>query len=107
MILLNHRYGWEFLEEGYLYHIVRKDNRHNFSVYFYYMYLTSLDSSQDLFSKLIGFLAFIPQILILVAFTHKFYKDIAMCMFLQTITFVAFNKVCTVQVMVEKSKMLF
>jgi phosphatidylinositol glycan class M len=31
-------YGYEFLYEGYLYHFVRKDNRHNYSVYFYTIY---------------------------------------------------------------------
>ena len=33
-----HRYGYEFLYEAYLYHFVRKDNRHNLSIYFYMIY---------------------------------------------------------------------
>jgi GPI mannosyltransferase 1 subunit M len=31
-------YGYEYLYEAYLYHFVRKDHRHNNSVYFYLIY---------------------------------------------------------------------
>ena len=31
-------YGYDFIYEAYLYHFIRKDNRHNYSVYFYMIY---------------------------------------------------------------------
>ncbi len=65
-------------------------------MYFYYLYLTSV-GQRTIFEQLIGVMAFIPQVILLVCYTVKYYKDIPFCIFLQTLTFVAFNKVCTVQ----------
>lgn len=51
-------YGFEFVYETYLYHLVRKDNRHNFSVYFYHLYLRFELPSAGATSLL----AFVPQV---------------------------------------------
>ena len=95
-LLLCFRYGFDFLEHSYLYHVTRKDVKHNFSVYFYMLYLT-MDTH---FSWIISLLAFLPQLLVVVVFGVKYYKDITFCCFVQTFAFVTFNKVCTSQVMV-------
>lgn len=85
-------YGYQFAYEGYFYHLIRKDNRHNFSVYFYYIYLhfTGLSLLQSV-------LTFVPQVILLVAAGVRYYKDLPFCCFVQTFIFVMFNKVCTAQ----------
>jgi len=89
-------YGMEFLNETYFYHLIRKDHRHNFSIYFYQMYL-STSVSESLFSKILGLLTFIPQMLLIVLIGIYYYKDIIFCCFLQTYIFIAYQKVCTSQ----------
>ena len=88
------RYGFDFLEHTYLYHVTRRDVKHNFSVYFYMMYLVE-NSPQ---AWLLGLLAFVPQLVMVVSLGIRFYEDISFCCFVQTFAFVAFNKVCTSQV---------
>ncbi|OMJ95430.1 hypothetical protein SteCoe_1195 [Stentor coeruleus] len=84
-------YGFEFLYETYLYHFVRKDNRHNFSVYFYPLYLT-----YTTYAKWVGLMAFIPQwgLIIYMSFSRL---PLYITMLSSTFVFVIFNKVCTAQ----------
>ncbi|KAF9972240.1 hypothetical protein BGZ65_009932 [Modicella reniformis] len=91
--LMYYIYGYEFLFETYLYHITRKDHRHNFSFWFYNIYLTFTSPT----GTLVGVLTFVPQLALVFAIGCCFGKDIFFCAFLQTFAFVAWNKVCTAQ----------
>lgn len=86
-------YGKTFLEESLFYHLSRTDHRHNFSIYFYSIYL-GVDNPPSLFFRL---LAFFPQLLIQLFLANKFAKDLPFCLFVQTLAFVTFNKVITAQ----------
>lgn len=88
-----HWYGWEFLHQTYLYHVTRKDIHHNFSVYFYMLYLTA-DSG---YITAIGLITFIPQMLLLLVFSVRYHQNLPLCWFLNTFAFVTYNKVCTSQ----------
>ncbi|KAI7869048.1 PIG-M-domain-containing protein [Spinellus fusiger] len=87
-------YGDEFLQHTYLYHITRKDHRHNFSVWFYQMYL-AFDA--PIAGKLLGVATFVPQMALVATVGVAFGKDLFFACFLQTFVFVTFNKVCTSQ----------
>lgn len=87
-------YGQKYLEESFLYHLHRKDHRHNFSPYFLPFYLESV-SPLPPFASL---LAFLPQVLLLVLIGIKLGRtQLPFACFLQTFVFVTFNKVCTSQ----------
>ncbi|KAK4562098.1 hypothetical protein RGQ29_004817 [Quercus rubra] len=86
-------YGWDFLHEALLYHLTRTDPRHNFSIYFYHIYL-QLENEILVVEKLISFL---PQFVVQFILVLSFAQDLPFCWFLQTVAFVAFNKVITAQ----------
>jgi GPI mannosyltransferase 1 subunit M len=82
-------YGWDFLNEALLYHLIRTDPRHNFSIYFYHIYL----HHQQGFSSIQRLASFLPQVIVQLSLVLRFSRDLLFCMFLQTVAFVAFNKV--------------
>lgn len=86
-------YGWDFLNEALLYHLTRTDPRHNFSIYFYHLYL-HYEHEFTVMEKLISFL---PQIVVQLVLVFHFSLDLPFCFFVQTLAFVAFNKVMTAQ----------
>jgi hypothetical protein len=68
MLVCYRIWGRAFVNEFLLYHISRTDTRHNFSPYFYPLYLASTNA--DL-SRLIGSLAFLPQATAIVVFAFR------------------------------------
>lgn len=84
-------YRWEFLHEALLYHLTRTDPRHNFSIYFYHIYL-HYEHEFLMVEKLISFL---PQFIVQLVLIFRFAQDLSFCLFMQTVAFVAFNKVCS------------
>lgn len=88
-------YGFKFLYESFLYHLVRKDARHNFSIYFYMLYL-SANQSQDIIQKIVMFL---PQLLLLLMSSYYYSEKskLPFAMFIQAIIAVIYNPVITSQ----------
>ncbi|KAJ2775749.1 GPI mannosyltransferase 1 [Coemansia javaensis] len=86
-------YGREFLDETYLYHVTRKDHRHNYSMWFLPIYLAFSSPA----SAAMGLLTFLPQAVTVAALGLAFGRDLYFAAFAQTFAFVAYNKVCTAQ----------
>lgn len=89
-------YGYEFLFETYLYHLFRKDTRHNFSVLFYYSYLTMDQLSFDIVKAVTQFLEFIILFVLSLTFGCDS-ENLPFGMFCQTVVLVAYNSVLTSQ----------
>ncbi|EPZ34368.1 Peptidase M41 domain-containing protein [Rozella allomycis CSF55] len=98
--MLYSRYGFEFIYETFLYHVVRKDHRHNFSVYFYHIYLTFFEKD----SLITSILTFLPQFVLTAIVGMKYSPDPVFACFVQTFVFVMFNKVCTSQSILWKAE---
>ncbi|TIB74558.1 hypothetical protein E3Q10_00998 [Wallemia mellicola] len=85
-------YGMDFLQATYLYHIGRKDHRHNFTPYFYPTYLT-YSSDEGLHPAF----SLIPQLVLALGLGVYGAIDLPLAWFFQTFAFVTFNRVCTSQ----------
>jgi phosphatidylinositol glycan class M len=86
-------YGFQFVNEYLLYHISRKDHRHNYSMMYYLIYLTYTSGIE----KILSFAMFIPQALLILISSLTLFKDINLCLLVNTMIFVTFNKVVTAQ----------
>lgn len=86
-------YGREFVRNALLYHLTRTDNRHNYSIYWYWIYLDYGAPHR----WLLGLAAFMPQAVMLVVSASLLHGDLALCVVVQTALFVFFNKVFTGQ----------
>jgi len=88
-------YGFKFLYESFIYHLMRKDTRHNFSVYFYMLYL-SANQPQDIIQRV---LTFLPQFILLLMSSYYYSEKskLPFAMFIQAIIAVIYNPVITSQ----------
>ncbi|KAF8503592.1 glycosyltransferase family 50 protein [Russula emetica] len=107
-ILMYSIWGYPFVHETYLYHLHRLDHRHNFSPYFYQIYLnypsisTSAAARSSMWRAFIRspLTSFLTQLILSLSsglFFIRTRRDMIMGWFIQTATFVIFNKVCTSQ----------
>ncbi|XP_014611786.1 PREDICTED: GPI mannosyltransferase 1 [Polistes canadensis] len=88
-------YGYEFLYESFLYHLIRRDAKHNFSVYFYMSYLSS-EIEMNTIKKIFILL---PQIMLLLSLSYKYSdkSNLPFALFTQAMVIVIYNSVMTSQ----------
>jgi phosphatidylinositol glycan class M len=90
-------YGEESLQEGLLYHLSRVDHRHNYSIFWYPIYLARARHG-DGGMTLVGRALLIPQLVLLVYSSLGIAPhDLGLALFTQTYLFVTLNKVITAQ----------
>lgn len=90
-------YNYKFLYESIIYHFVRKDTRHNFSLYFYLQYLNSGELRINVLEKL---LTVTPQLVLIILISFHFCRTrqtIQFALFLIAFIMVTYNPVITSQ----------
>jgi phosphatidylinositol glycan class M len=114
-------YGFQSLQEGLLYHLSRVDHRHNYSIFWYWIYLSRARAAETAVSLaatatdsfhpphdgvalasssfgVLGRLLLLPQAaLLLYVSLGVAPKRLNLALFVQTFAFVALNKVVTAQ----------
>ncbi|TRY69866.1 hypothetical protein DNTS_015328 [Danionella cerebrum] len=97
-LIFYYMYGEQFLNQWLLYHLSRKDIRHNFSPFFYLLYLSSDPGvEKGVMSSALGLTLLLPQLLLLIAASFAFRSDLPFCCYVHTHILVSFNKICTSQ----------
>jgi GPI mannosyltransferase 1 subunit M len=89
-------FKYEFIHESILYHFMRKDTRHNFSLFFYIQYLSSVDKV-NIFQKL---LISMPQLILIILISFHFTKTrqtLQFALLLIAFIIVTYNPVITSQ----------
>lgn len=92
-------YGWKYIYEAYLYHLIRKDVRHNFSLRFLLQYLTNENGVGES-SQIVKFLIVAPQLLLIVYLSFCFGRSrrtLPFCVFTLAFVIVTYNSVVTSQ----------
>lgn len=90
-------FGYKFLHETYLYHLTRKDTRHNFSLFFYLQYLTAGVKNIGVWQKV---LCILPQIILILVLSIRYGLNrftLHFSILTQTIVMVSYNTVLTSQ----------
>ncbi|KAA6404281.1 MAG: putative GPI mannosyltransferase 1 [Streblomastix strix] len=90
------KYGFQCIFEQFLYHVTRTDVRHNFSLFWLFLYLKESSAASSV-SKFFSIAFFLPQIILWVALSLKLFRKLPLCLFSIVLSFVMFNKVSTVQ----------
>ncbi|EDW31732.1 GL11273 [Drosophila persimilis] len=92
-------YGWQYIYEAYLYHFVRKDPRHNFSLQFLLQYLGSAATVEEsaLLTKLLVVAPQFCLILYLSLSFGQFRQTLPFCIFTVAFVIVTYNSVVTSQ----------
>lgn len=85
-------YGWEFLEHSLLYHAVRLDHRHNFSIFFMVIY-THFPKVPSVIGLMMGLVPLGLIALVSYIFRRKTFTSFLLI----SLIFVSFNKVVTAQ----------
>jgi phosphatidylinositol glycan class M len=89
-------YGEIALQEGLLYHFSRVDHRHNYSMYWYWIYLARARMTSNL--QVMGRILLLPQVVLLVYSSLGLAPfHLGLAIFVQTFLFVTHNKVITAQ----------
>ncbi|KAJ8919991.1 hypothetical protein NQ315_006521 [Exocentrus adspersus] len=90
-------YGYKFLYETHIYHLLRKDTRHNFSLYFYLQYLTAWVKNIGVWQKV---LMVLPQLVLILVFSVRYGLNklsLNFSILAQTVVMVIYNGVLTSQ----------